>query len=64
MRDKKAKYVQLSEATAATGLRIAAPELEGALARWLAEKAHKPEDVGSSDWLDYEQQKHQKLLAA
>jgi MerR family transcriptional regulator, copper efflux regulator len=39
-------------------------ELEDAVARWLAEKAHRPEDVGSSDWLDYEQQKHQKLLAA
>jgi len=39
-------------------------ELEDAVARWLEEKAHKPEDVGSSDWLDYEQQKHQKLLAA
>ena len=39
-------------------------ELEDAVARWLAEKAHKPADVGSSDWLDYEQQKHQKLLAA
>jgi MerR family copper efflux transcriptional regulator len=39
-------------------------ELEDAVARWLTEKAHKPADVGSSDWLDYEQQKHQKLLAA
>ena len=32
MRDKKAKYRQLSEATAATGLRIAAPDLEKATA--------------------------------
>jgi hypothetical protein len=39
-------------------------ELEDAVARWLEEKPHKPEDVGSSDWLDYEQRKHQKLLAA
>ena len=39
-------------------------ELEDAVARWLAEKAEKPEDVHASDWLDYEQQKHQKLLAA
>src|SRR6478735_6400986 len=38
-------------------------ELEDAVARWLAEKAHKPEDVRSSDWLDYEQRKHQRLLA-
>ena len=39
-------------------------ELEDAVARWLTEKAHKPEDVGTSDWLDYEQRKHQALLAA
>jgi hypothetical protein len=39
-------------------------ELEDAVARWLEEKAEKPEDVRSSAWLDYEQQKHQKLLAA
>jgi DNA-binding transcriptional MerR regulator len=39
-------------------------ELEDAVARWLAEKAEKPEGVRSSDWLDYEQQKHQRLLAA
>src|SRR3954447_3471655 len=38
-------------------------ELEDAVARWLAEKAEKPEDVQTSDWLDYEQQKHQRLLA-
>ena len=39
-------------------------ELEDAVARWLAEKAEKPEDVQSSDWLDYEQRKHERLLAA
>jgi MerR family copper efflux transcriptional regulator len=38
-------------------------ELEDAVARWLAEKAERPEDVQASDWLDYEQQKHQRLLA-
>jgi len=32
MRDKKAKYQQLNEASAATGLRIAAPELDKAIA--------------------------------
>jgi MerR family transcriptional regulator, copper efflux regulator len=37
-------------------------ELADAVARWLAEKAHKPADVRASDWLDYEQQKHQRLL--
>jgi MerR family copper efflux transcriptional regulator len=39
-------------------------ELEDAVARWLAEKPEKPEDVRTSDWLDYEQRKHQRLLAA
>src|SRR3954462_14645908 len=38
--------------------------LEAAVARWLTEKAKKPEDAPTSDWLDYEQQKHQRLLAA
>src|SRR3954464_5790680 len=32
-------------------------ELEGAVARWLSDKAEKPEDVPPSLWLDYEQQK-------
>jgi DNA-binding transcriptional MerR regulator len=39
-------------------------ELEGAVVRWLTEKAEKPADVQASDWLDYEQQKHQRLLTA
>jgi DNA-binding transcriptional MerR regulator len=39
-------------------------DLEHAVTRWLETKAHKPEDVNPSDWLDYEQQKHQRLLAA
>src|SRR3954453_10592424 len=39
-------------------------ELADAVARWLAKKAHKPADVRASDWLDYEQQKHQRLLTA
>src|SRR3954447_17464227 len=42
----------------------AEPELEQQVADWLATKAAKPEDVTASDWLDYEQQKHQRLLAA
>lgn len=39
-------------------------QLEQAVGRWLEEKAERPEDVHASDWLDYEQQKHQRLLAA
>src|SRR3954465_7352439 len=40
------------------------PELESEVAGWIATKASRPEDVTASDWLDYEQQKHQRLLAA
>src|SRR3954465_7845884 len=36
-------------------------ELEDAVARWLEAKAHKPEGVGSSDWLDYQAEKNPKL---
>src|SRR5918912_3636506 len=39
-------------------------ELEDAVARWLEEKPEKPVDVQASDWLEYEQRKHQALLAA
>jgi hypothetical protein len=38
--------------------------LADAVALWLAEKPRKPEDLGASDWLAYEQQKHQRLLMA
>src|SRR3954451_22415560 len=40
------------------------PDLADAVACWLTEKPSKPADVHASDWLDYEQQKHQRLLAA
>jgi DNA-binding transcriptional MerR regulator len=39
-------------------------ELDGAVARWLEDEPHKPEGITASDWLDYEQKKHEKLLAA
>jgi DNA-binding transcriptional MerR regulator len=38
-------------------------DLEDAVGGWLTEKAERPADVNTSDWLDYEQQKHQRLLA-
>ena len=38
-------------------------ELEDAVGRWLEEKARKPADVRPSDWLEYEQRKHERLLA-
>jgi DNA-binding transcriptional MerR regulator len=39
-------------------------ELDGAVARWLDSTPEKPAEIEPSDWLTYEQQKHQKLLAA
>ena len=39
-------------------------ELEDAVARWLEAEPEKPTEIETSDWLAYEQNKHQKLLAA
>jgi DNA-binding transcriptional MerR regulator len=39
-------------------------ELQGAVARWLEEQPRLPEGVHSDDWLRFEQEKHQRLLAA
>lgn len=40
------------------------PELRTAIKRWLATEAARPEDVSAADWLRFEQEKHQRLLAA
>jgi DNA-binding transcriptional MerR regulator len=40
------------------------PELAAEVAGWLDTKPARPDDVSASDWLEYEQRKHQKLLAA
>lgn len=40
------------------------PALREAVERWLEAEAHRPEDVPADDWLRWEQDKHQKLLAA
>src|SRR5438034_7260183 len=40
-----------------TGLRVS-------LQRWLAEQPRRPEDVSADDWLGFEQEKHERLLAA
>jgi len=42
----------------------AEPELRGALAGWIEAPARRPEGVPSAGWLAWEQQKHQRLLAA
>ena len=37
--------------------------LSGAVEAWLETSPSKPEDVPASDWLRFEQEKHQRLLA-
>ena len=39
------------------------PELEHAVQAWLAASPSKPDDVPAADWLRWEQEKHQRLLA-
>ena len=39
------------------------PELRGAVDGWLAATAERPEHVPAPDWLRWEQEKHQRLLA-
>jgi DNA-binding transcriptional MerR regulator len=41
----------------------AEPELRSAIEEWLAGTAQRPIDVPPSDWLRFEQQKHERLLA-
>jgi DNA-binding transcriptional MerR regulator len=38
--------------------------LRGAVQEWLSAPAHRPEDVSADDWLRFEQDKHERLLAA
>jgi DNA-binding transcriptional MerR regulator len=39
-------------------------ELRAAVHGWLAAQAARPENVEAPDWLRFEQEKHQRLLAA
>jgi MerR family transcriptional regulator, copper efflux regulator len=39
------------------------PDLRAAVQGWLEAEARRPEDVGPEDWLRFEQEKHEKLLA-
>lgn len=39
-------------------------ELRGAVEEWLEAEPSRPEHVAAGDWLGWEQDKHQKLLAA
>ncbi len=40
------------------------PALREAIDRWLASEPARPAHVGAADWLRFEQEKHQRLLAA
>ena len=40
------------------------PGLRGALDAWFEAKAEKPDDVPASSWMRWEQDKHERLLAA
>ena len=42
----------------------AEPELRAEFQRWLEERPAPPEGVPSDDWLRWEQDKHERLLAA
>ena len=39
------------------------PDLRDAVQAWLEAEARRPEEVGPEDWLRFEQEKHEKLLA-
>jgi MerR family transcriptional regulator, copper efflux regulator len=39
------------------------PDLRTALDRWFEERPERPEGIESSDWLRWEQEKHERLLA-
>ena len=38
-------------------------ELRTAVEAWLEAQPHRPEDVTTEDWLRFEQEKHERLLA-
>ena len=40
------------------------PELRAAVDAWFEAQPQRPEDVPASDWLRFEQDKHERLLAA
>jgi MerR family transcriptional regulator, copper efflux regulator len=39
-------------------------ELRGAVEGWFAAAPERPADIAESDWLSFEQQKHERLLSA
>jgi MerR family copper efflux transcriptional regulator len=55
--------VSLSDVAFATRLQDDA-ELREAISRWRVAQATRPADVPADDWLRFEQDKHERLLAA
>jgi hypothetical protein len=41
-----------------------APKLREAVSAWLQDEPRRPENVDAADWLRFEQDKHERLLAA
>ena len=37
--------------------------LQDAVAAWLEDQPRRPEDVANEEWLRFEQEKHERLLA-
>lgn len=54
--------IALSDVAFAARLQ-SSPELREAVEAWLEAQPRRPEDVTSEDWLRFEQQKHERLLA-
>ena len=64
LRELLARFdVGLSEMGFASRLRTD-PELASAVDGWFEAEAQRPADVTAADWLRFEQEKHQRLLAA
>jgi DNA-binding transcriptional MerR regulator len=57
------REISLSEVGFALRLRRD-PELRDAVEAWFEAEAERPEHVTADDWLSWEQEKHEKLLAA
>ena len=56
---------ELALSDVAFAARLANSEgLRDAVQEWLSSPARKPEDVSADDWLRFEQDKHERLLAA
>ncbi len=63
LRELLARYdIGLSDVAFAARLE-SSPELRQAVEDWLAAEPRRPADVRAEDWLRFEQDKHQRLLA-